>query len=199
MYLINILLAAGVVYCAVRAVIAKRLLASALWLAGTSAIVAMVLYNLGARELAVIELSVGAGLVTILFVFAISIAGEEGMGERTNIPRPVVWIAVLVFLFLLGEQVLPHIIPIPGGWDLESPFTFALVLWERRSLDVMLQIVMIVAGVVSALGLLAPAMAPQAVKKAGQAAGHKNVAQTAAGDTAENSRRTTAAAGEVQG
>jgi len=54
------------------------LIASALWLAGVSALVSIMCYLLGAYAVAVIELSVGAGLVTVLFVFAISIAGEEG-------------------------------------------------------------------------------------------------------------------------
>lgn len=49
---------------------AKSLLASALWLAGVSARVAALLYDLGAHEVAVVELSVGAGLVTVLLLFA---------------------------------------------------------------------------------------------------------------------------------
>jgi len=55
--------------CGVQAIRAKRLLAAALWLAGVSAAVATLMYSLGAYEVAVIELSVGAGLVTVLFVF----------------------------------------------------------------------------------------------------------------------------------
>jgi uncharacterized MnhB-related membrane protein len=67
----------GLLVCAVQAVRVQRLLNSALWLAGASALVALLIYMLGAPEVAVIELSVGAGLVTVLFVFAINIAGEE--------------------------------------------------------------------------------------------------------------------------
>jgi len=37
---------------------------------------AVLIYLLGAPEVAVIELSVGSGLVTVLFVFAFSITGE---------------------------------------------------------------------------------------------------------------------------
>ena len=47
-----------------------------LWLAAVSALVGLLLYQLGAWEIAVIELSVGAGLVTVLMVFAITMIGD---------------------------------------------------------------------------------------------------------------------------
>ena len=72
----QILIIIGMLLCAVMAVRTQRLLVSALWLAGASALVSLWMYILGAPEVAVIELSVGAGLVTVLFVFAINIAGE---------------------------------------------------------------------------------------------------------------------------
>ena len=73
------IIVASLLVCALQAVRAKRLLHSALWLAGASALVALEMYLMGAPEVAVIELSVGAGLVTVLFVFAINIAGEEAI------------------------------------------------------------------------------------------------------------------------
>ncbi len=86
MYL-YILIGAGALGCAIMAIIAKKLLSSAIWLAGTSALVALLIYLLGAPEVAVIELSVGAGLVTVLFVFAINIAGDEPIKLRAIPPR----------------------------------------------------------------------------------------------------------------
>ncbi len=68
--------AAGAVICALQAVRACRLLPAAILLAGVSALTSLLLYSFGAREVAVVELSVGAGLVIILFVFAMSLAGE---------------------------------------------------------------------------------------------------------------------------
>ncbi|MHB1482597.1 MAG: hydrogenase subunit MbhD domain-containing protein, partial [Bellilinea sp.] len=70
--MVHVLIAVVTIVCAILAVRASRLLVSALWLAATSALVALEMYLLGAPEIAVIELSVGAGLVTILFVFAIN-------------------------------------------------------------------------------------------------------------------------------
>ena len=150
------LLTAGAVICAVLAIYSKRLLASALWLAGASALVALILYTLGAHEVAVIELSVGAGLVTVLFVFAISIAGEEAMDARAVLPRPLAWTLVIVSSILLGWMILPSI-------SVGSPIvetSFAMMLWQDRGPDVLAQIALIFAGVLGVLGLLAEARVP---------------------------------------
>ncbi len=177
MYL-YLILAAGAVFCAAKAIGAKRLLGSALWLAGTSAIVAALLYLMEAYEVAVIELSVGAGLVTILFVFAISIAGEEGIKARPTMPRWLAWSAIIAALLLLGRLALPLY---EGGRSFEPPF--GLVLWQMRGLDVLLQVLLILAGVVSALGLLAESKASQAAGHAAEgAAALKYTTRPAAGE-----------------
>jgi uncharacterized MnhB-related membrane protein len=85
--MLHVVIVAGMLACALMAIIARRLLTSALWLAGASALTALLLYLLGAPEVAVVELSVGAGLVTVLFVFAINIAGEEHVSTREKFPR----------------------------------------------------------------------------------------------------------------
>ncbi len=73
------LVGVGALGCAVAAVTSKRMLISAIWLALASALVALDMYLLGAPFIAVIELSVGAGLVTVLFVFAINLTGDEAL------------------------------------------------------------------------------------------------------------------------
>jgi uncharacterized MnhB-related membrane protein len=129
---------------------AERLMMSTIWLALTSALVAILLYLLGAHEVAVIELSVGAGLVTVLFVFAFSIVGEVTLDAVTIIPRLLVWCVILSISFILGSLTLP--IEYLGGKMETLPF--ARVLWEQRGLDVLAQIVLIFAGVIGIMGLL---------------------------------------------
>lgn len=143
-------LVAGIAVCAIQAIRAKRLLAAALWLAGVSALVAITLYELGARQVAVVELSVGAGLVTVLFVFAISIAGDDAMDERELLPKPLALGLLAVFLVILGAMILPVDELKVTNPDLE----FATVLWNDRTLDVLVQIVMVFTGVLCVLGLL---------------------------------------------
>lgn len=149
---VHIVVVAGLLVCAAQAVRAQRLLHSALWLAGTSALVALELYLLGAPEVAVIELSVGAGLVTVLFVFAINIAGDEAIPVQPIIPRPLARLLVLFSVVLLGWLdwgILSTIVPVA------EPMFFKRVLWENRLLDVMLQVALIFAGVLGVLGMLA--------------------------------------------
>lgn len=152
--MIELLTVAVTLVCAVQAIRADRLLVSALWLAGTSAAVSLLMYALGAAEIAVIELSVGAGLVTVLFVFAINIAGDEPIAPRSRVPRPLAWVVTLGSLCLLGRLVLPGLgLTLPGiGAD-----RFATALWEHRGVDVMLQVALIFAGVLGVIGLLADA------------------------------------------
>lgn len=146
-----ILIVAAMLLSAVAAVMVKRLLVSAIWLAVASALLALLIYLLGAPELAVIELSVGAGLVTVLFVFAISIAGEDGVSQGLLLPKWLAGVTVLVSAGLLGLLCLPDL-----GFDMPQlvPTRLSTVLWELRGADVILQVILIFAGVLGVLGLL---------------------------------------------
>jgi len=141
---------------AIMAVRAKRLIASALWLAGVSAMVAVLFYLLGARQVAVVELSVGAGLVTVLFVFAISIAGEEPGVLKSYVP---VWLGGALILLMVG---LFTWFTIPGSMttipSTEPPFI--TVFWQERGLDMVVQVTLIFAGVLGLIGLLAEVKSP---------------------------------------
>lgn len=150
--MLYILIGAAAIVCALQAVTAARLLGSAIWLAVTSAMVSILLYLLGAPEVAVIELSVGAGLVTVLFVFAINITGDEQISTRALIPTPLAWIIILVPLVALGLLTIPALdVPIL----LTQDASFSVVLTTLRSPDLFLQIALIFAGVLGILGLLA--------------------------------------------
>ncbi|NDJ76750.1 MAG: hypothetical protein GYB65_10870 [Chloroflexi bacterium] len=144
------LLVAGAALCAVQAIRSNQLLSAALWLAGVSALVSIILFNLGAQQVAVVELSVGAGLVTVLFVFAISIAGDDGLSEREFIPN---WLAIGIIaamVLLLGGMIFST--ELPDFTASEGDFT--TTLWTDRALDVLVQIVLIFTGVLCIVGLL---------------------------------------------
>ncbi|MCS7060743.1 MAG: NADH-quinone oxidoreductase subunit J [Anaerolineae bacterium] len=139
------------IICAVQAIRAERLLHSALWLAGASAFIAMIFYSMGAREVAIIELSVGAGLVTILFVFAISVAGDEHNVGRLAVPRALA--ALLAGLCAIGllwfASGVVSIVP-------NAPQSTGLtqMLWRDRALDTLVQVALVYTGVIGLLGLL---------------------------------------------
>ncbi len=153
-----VLLVAVLLVFAIASLRAKALITSALWLAGVSALSAVLFYLYGARLVAVVELSVGAGLVTVLFVFAINIAGDEAIQSRP-VP-PIGWIVSVAALFvlLLGWFVWPSAVTAPVSTVSEAPLS--VLLWQTRGLDLMVQVVLIFSGVLGLLGLLAEAKAP---------------------------------------
>ncbi|HZU86940.1 MAG TPA: NADH-quinone oxidoreductase subunit J [Anaerolineaceae bacterium] len=163
--MLYILILAGTVVCAIGAIAARRLITSALWLAGASALVALFMYLLGAHEVAVIELSVGAGLVTVLFVFAINIAGEEPLLLHPLLPRPLAWGLILVALVLFGWVTIPNLLNITPT---ESTSTFLQVMWQDRQMDILLQIMLIFAGVMGVIGLLSDQPNTTAMLHAGE-------------------------------
>jgi uncharacterized MnhB-related membrane protein len=169
--LLNLILAAAAIVCAGQAIRSPRLLVSALWLAATSVLLAILLYALGAAQVAVIELSVGAGLVTVLFVFAINVAGEDTTAVRALVPRPLAWALVLAAVGLLAWQALgtgPVVAPPPG---VAAPIS--AVLAEERGLDMLVQVALILAGVLGLLGLLAETSPPLEGAAAGEVAARR--------------------------
>lgn len=141
---------------AIQALRVTQLLRSTLWLAGLSAIVSIIFYMAGARQLAVIELSIGAGLVTVLFVFAISLAGDEPIPGKPLVPAVLAWALPIAAVALLGWLALSLS---PTVATAAEP-SFTVALWQQRGLDVLVQVVLIFAGVLGLIGLLAEAKAP---------------------------------------
>jgi len=145
-----LLLGLAAAFCAYRAMISKHLLPSALYLACVSASVSISLYLLGAYEVAVIELSVGAGLVTVMLVYTLSVVGEDTYDPASIIPKPVAFLivgAIAVLAAWMAYPVVTH--PVENGEVL-----LADVLWKQRALDVWVQVTLIFSGVMGVLGLL---------------------------------------------
>jgi len=168
---IYIILVLGAIMCAFRAMTSPRILSATIYLACVSAAVATMLYMLGAYQVAVIELSVGAGLVTVLLVYAISVVGDDATDPGPVIPRPVAVGLALLTAVMLGYMA--YSLPskaLAGG---VPPLIRAL--WEQRVLDVWIQMVLIFAGVLGILGLLAEGKHANAKALGHQGNGHKTV------------------------
>jgi uncharacterized MnhB-related membrane protein len=149
---------------AVQTIRTPHLLTAAVWLAGVSVLLAIFFYRLGATQVAVVELSVGAGLVTVMFVFAISMAGEEFTPVWANVPRSLALVLVAMVVVLLGMLALP--LDTPSAEAAEESLT--QVFWEDRGLDVLVQIILIFSGVLGLVGLLAEVKAPLDQSAAGE-------------------------------
>jgi NADH:ubiquinone oxidoreductase subunit 6 (subunit J) len=147
----QMLIAIGILASAILAIRSKRLLVSAIWLALTSALTALMIFLLGAPQIAVIELSVGAGLVTVLFVFAINIAGEEPIEIKALVSRPIAWGLLILAAGLAIYLVIPSMSFLPVN-TLDT--AQGAILWDDRYLDILLQIAIFFSGVLGVLGLL---------------------------------------------
>lgn len=152
MTILNIILGLATLICAVQAIRSGRLLISAIWLAGASALTALIMYTLGAQQVAVIELSVGAGLVTVLFVFAINISGEEVFKPAGLVSKPLAGAIALLAAGLLIWYTF-QVPAATAGAGFLLPFN--TVLWEVRGIDIVLQGILVFAGVLAVLGLMA--------------------------------------------
>ena len=145
-----LLLSLGAAFCAYRAMISKHLLPSALYLACVSALSTVILYKLGAYEVAVIELSVGAGLVTVLLVYALSVVGDDSFDPASIIPKPLAFLLVAAIAIMVGWMAYPLVSQPATNRDV----LLADVLWKHRALDVWVQVALIFSGVLGVLGLL---------------------------------------------
>jgi uncharacterized MnhB-related membrane protein len=138
------------VFCAYRAIVAKRILSATIYLACISALVSATLYLLGAAQVAVMELSVGAGLVTVLLVYAVSVVGDDALDPASVIPKPLAFGVVGMVAVILGWMVYPTARTAVTSVSIELVSS----LWQNRVLDVWIQIALIFSGVMGVLGLL---------------------------------------------
>ena len=131
----------------------KDLLYVAVSLAATSAVLALVLFQFGANIAGVFELSVCAGLITVLFVSTVSLTKDSDQKAESRLPRYFMPLFVLVFIGLdyfivkwLARSVLSTGFLQPAG-------TFQTVFWEMRSSDILGQVALLLAGVFGILSL----------------------------------------------
>lgn len=142
-----------VVLLSIGCCIFKDLLYVAVSLASISAILALVLFKFGANIAGVFELSVCAGLITVLFVATVSLTKDSDKKAETRLPTYFIPLFFLIFIGLdffvmqwLARSVLPAGTPQAAG-------AFQQVFWELRSADILGQVALILAGVFGILAL----------------------------------------------
>ena len=148
----------AIVGCAAGAICARRLVSGALWLMATSILVAVLLATLAAPAVAVVELSVGAGLVAVLFVFAIGVAGEEGLRSRPIVPRPLAVALAGTAMLLLAWLILPTVSAfVSPGLTPTTVRSLTDVLWHDRAADLLGQAALIVVAALAVRTILGDA------------------------------------------
>lgn len=131
----------------------KDLLYVAVCLATISGLLALVLFMFGANIAGVFELSVCAGLITVLFISTVSLTKDSDKAVETRLPAYFVPLVILLFIGIdffiihwISNALPPVVTPQPSG-------TFQRVFWELRSADILGQIGLIGAGVFGILTL----------------------------------------------
>src|SRR4030042_4361248 len=97
----------GLVLCSILAVFFSDLLKAAISLAGASVFLALVLFEMGATYAGVFEISVVAGLITVLFIATISLTEKEEdakHNKRMRLLFPLVLIGFILIDFLVMSE-----------------------------------------------------------------------------------------------
>ncbi len=132
------------------------LLRATIALALASAMLAVVMYSLGATIAAVLELSVCGGLISVVFVSVISLTErkpfKDYIARRTSRmrrfwPLPLVLIAVGVALSFVHAPV-QIALPLPTAEG-----DVRVVMWNVRQVDLFGQILILLTGVIGVLVL----------------------------------------------
>jgi NADH-quinone oxidoreductase subunit J len=141
------------VVLSILAIVLKDLLRSAIALALASLVLGIIFFRMGAPYAGVFEISVVAGLITVLFILTIALtkSGDEVRESRlANVVFPVAFVIFLVIDALVMKGLMGKIPALAQGAEAG---TFGEVLWKGRTLDLVGQIAVILAGVFAVLAL----------------------------------------------
>ena len=153
-----ILLLAGLVVSAMVCIILRDLLKSSIALAVVSAVLSIIMFLMGAPLAAAFELSVCAGLITVVFISAISMTRIKSKDEIAQMEKArrkrFVLLPVILIVILAGAlfAIWPHLdAMIPYIAAPMSPATEQNFFWDKRQVDLLGQIIIILAGVYGVL------------------------------------------------
>lgn len=143
----------GLLVFAVLAILLRDLLKSAISLAVASLLLGILFFRMNAPYAGVFEISVVAGLITVLFVLTIALtkAGDEvSESKLANWIFPLVFVVFIVIDALVMKGLLGKVPALASGAEAGS---FGDVLWKARTYDLVGQIAVILAGVFAVLAL----------------------------------------------
>lgn len=146
---LNLILLIVLLLAALWTVLTIRLLRSVVGLAFTSAILSIIMFRLNSPLAAVFELSVCAGLISVIFVTTVSftsrLSKERLVVRRKERLHKFWYLPVLLIVggIFLSQYPMRFSIKLPGP---ELVNDVSVVLWNLRHLDLLGQIVVLLAG-----------------------------------------------------
>ena len=151
--IIEIALLCGLVLFSVAAVFFRDLLRAAICLAVASLLLGIIFFRMKAPYIGAFEISVVAGLITVLFITTIALTKTSGDVRESKAASwifPLFFVAFLILDFLVMKSLMGKIPAVEGTPD---QGTFGEVLWKMRTFDLVGQIGIIFAGVLAVLAL----------------------------------------------
>lgn len=155
--IIDIVLLVALVVAAMATAMTARLLRSVIVLAATSAVLAVIMYRLGAQFAAVFELSVCAGLLPAIFISTIGltqrVTGEE-MAVRLKERLKRYWFLPLIVV-AAGIVLIRTHIPLDAVVSATpSKVGVQTMFWNVRQIDLFGQIAVLLAGAFAVVVLM---------------------------------------------
>lgn len=148
---LNIFLLVVLVLCTLWTILVPSLLQSAIGLAAISIVLSIIMFQLHAPLASVFELSVCAGLITVVFISTISLtrrrSAEDEVAADSQHMKKFVWALVVVIIlapvlwFLYGQSTIPSTVQPMDISDTRE------ILWNLRRFDLLGQLLIILAGV----------------------------------------------------
>lgn len=146
---INLILLVSLLLAGLWTVMAWSLIRSAIGLAITSAILTIIMFRLDSPLAAVFELSVCAGLIPVLFISIISLTRPLSRKEVTQQVKEKLsrfWYLPVIVCFV---AIIASLMRLKPGINLPPPERIEdarFVLWNLRQLDLIGQILILLAG-----------------------------------------------------
>jgi NADH-quinone oxidoreductase subunit J len=151
--IVPIILLVSLIGAMLATILIKNLVKAAISLSILSAILAIIMFIMEFTLAAVFELSVCAGLVTVLFISTTSLTRQKLSEELAEIRKarrkkffvlPIILIAVTIILFFSWHTISSNMII--AAMPPEKS-TVEHILWYERQVDIFGQIIIILAGV----------------------------------------------------
>jgi NADH-quinone oxidoreductase subunit J len=143
----------GLVLFSVLAIVLRDLLRAAISLAVASLLLGIIFFRMSAPYAGVFEISVVAGLITVLFILTVALT-KAGGDVRESKTVNVLFLLFFVVFAAIDALVMKGLVQkVPALPSAPEAGTFGEMLWTGRTLDLVGQIAVILAGVFSVLAL----------------------------------------------
>jgi NADH-quinone oxidoreductase subunit J len=156
---LHLFLIAGMIICSLAAVMAKRTIHAAIFLALLSILLAAVMFAAGAPWAGAFELSVCAGLITVLFASAASMIGR-GASYAKRESKIFLWLplALLAFGLITWGTAGPVFAPLFNAAAQNAGASALMsagdIIWKLRLPDLLGQLCIFVAGALTVRTIL---------------------------------------------